>query len=89
MAKAMPRGVAAARGRAQQIASAPSIPLGEVWAIVQEADMPWYGAGVVQGTFGPNRYWGRIRSRRTHRWRRTCRVPEDAVAYMTVTVARR
>ncbi|HEX8104425.1 MAG TPA: hypothetical protein VF533_17550 [Solirubrobacteraceae bacterium] len=87
MRKALPRGVAAARRRAATIAAGSGIALGEVWAVVQENNVPYYGSGIDVGTFGTNQFCGRVRSHRG--WRRTCRVPKDAVAYMTVTVARR
>lgn len=88
--RAMPRAMASARRRAERMASAAGFALGDVWAVEQDPNVPYYGSGLEQGTFGGNRFCGRVRSRRAgRRWVRTCRVPTESVVYLTVTYARR
>lgn len=91
-ARAMPRAMASARRRAAAIAASSGLQLGEVWAVEQEANVPYYGSGIEQGTFGVNRFCGRIRSRRAAtrgRWVRTCRVPRESTVYLRVSFARK
>jgi hypothetical protein len=95
-----PRAVAAARAEAAGLARAAGVELGPVIG-VSRADPPgyFYEDG---GTFGPGRYCGTYsrailgpRGPDGHRHvvrrvrRHSCRVPRDAVASVTVTVATR
>jgi hypothetical protein len=97
--RARPRAIADAKRKAQQIAAAAGMRLGAIWAAGQEPNVPYWGTGVEQGTFGGNRYCGRARvhvgyrinsaGRRVRRYalRHTCRAPREATVYLTVTFA--
>lgn len=79
--RARPRAIADARRKARQIAAAAGMRLGAIWAAGQAPNVPYWGTGVEQGTFGGNRYCGRVRKRHV------CRAPREATVYLTVTYA--
>jgi hypothetical protein len=97
--RARPLAIADARRKAQQIAGAAGMRLGTIWAAGQEPNVPYWGNGLTEGTFGVNRYCGRTRvhvgyrtnsqGRRVRRFERrhVCRVPREVNAYLTVTFA--
>lgn len=87
--QARPRAIADARRKAQQIAVAAGMRLGAIWAAGQEPNVPYWGSGIEQGTFGGDRYCGRARVRSGGKrvWRHVCRAPRDVTIYLTVTVA--
>jgi hypothetical protein len=83
---ARPRAFADARRKAEAMGAAAGMRLGAVWSVSQDPNVPYYGSGVVQGTFGANRYCGTV-GRRGHR-RHACRAPDEVTVYLTVTFAR-
>jgi uncharacterized protein YggE len=100
-AKALPLAVADARAQAQQLATATGVTLGALVALSNSGTTngfygPFYGAS---GTFGPNKYCGIIRTRRTIvdakgnrrpgkvRTRRACRVPNTIQRVVSLTFA--
>ena len=74
--------------------------LGAVWSVSQDPNVPYYGSGVDQGTFGANDYCGRRRFAAGYRTppsgrrvriyvqRYGCRAPKEVTVYLTVTFAR-
>ena len=89
-AKARPRAFADARRKAEAIGATAGMRLGAVWAVGQDPNVPYYGSGVVQGTFGGNDYCGvrRFRTRARHYVQRhVCQAPKDVTVYLTVTFA--
>ena len=98
-AKARPRAFADARRKAEAMGATAGIRLGAVWAVGQDPNVPYYGSGVVQGTFGGNDYCGQRRvaagfrtlpsGRRVRRYtqRFMCQAPKDVTVYLTVTFA--
>ena len=96
---ARPRAFADARRRAQQIAAAAGMRLGALWSVGVDPNVPYYGGGVVQGTFGGNDYCGRRRvvvgvktlpsgrRARQYKTRDICQAPKDVTVYLTVTFA--
>jgi hypothetical protein len=97
--RARPRAIADAKRKAQAIAAAAGMRLGAIWAAGQEPNVPYYGSGISMGTFGVDRYCGRTRVRvgyrttasgrrvRRYEQRHVCRVPREAIVYLTVTFA--
>ena len=83
--KARPRAFADARRKAQELAGVAAMRLGVVWSVSVDPNVPYYGSGVNQGTFGVNRYCGTI-GRRGHR-RHACNAPDVVNVYLTVTFA--
>jgi len=64
--------------------------LGAVWSVSQDPNVPYYGSGVAQGTFGGNDYCGTRRVRTgpgRYRTRHLCQAPEDVTVYLTMTFA--
>ena len=98
-ARARPRAYVDARARAAELAAAAGMKVGAVWSVSQDPNVPYYGNGVVQGTFGGNDYCGRVRraagyrttegGRRVRRYvyRQGCRAPKEVTVYLTVTYA--
>ena len=80
--RAMPEAVAVARVRAEMIARASGVALGPVRAVADQVGGSFWQT--MPGTFGTDRYCG-VMSRRGRPARRTCRVPQDASAVVTVT----
>jgi hypothetical protein len=60
---ARPRAFADARRKAQAMAATAGMRLGAVWSVSQDPNVPYYGSGIVQGTFGGNDYCGTRRVR--------------------------
>lgn len=98
--RALPSAIAEGRERAAALATAAGLQLGELMAVAELADQPFYGPfGPVQGAFGPGRYCGNIprfvrrrdaqgRLRRVRRGsRRICRFPEAVPARLAMTFA--
>jgi hypothetical protein len=97
--RARPRAFADARGKAEALAATAGMRVGAVWSVGQDPNVPYYGSGVVQGTFGGNDYCGQERraegfrttptGRRVRRYvqRYRCRAPKEVTVYLTVTFA--
>jgi hypothetical protein len=97
--RARPRAFADARTKAGEMAAAAGMRVGAVWSVGVDPNLPYYGGGVAQGTFGGNDYCGIVRrfagyrttpsGRRVRRYvqRRGCRAPRDVTVYLTVTFA--
>jgi hypothetical protein len=97
--RARPRAFADARRRAEAMAAAADMRLGAVWSVGVDPNVPYYGGGVAQGTFGGNDYCGIVRrfagyrttssGRRVRRYvqRHGCRAPREVTVYLTVTFA--
>ena len=81
---AIPAAVQAARQRAQVIATAAGLRVGPARAVTDQVGGSFWQT--MPGTFGTDRYCGVV-GRRGKPKRRTCRVPEDASAVVTVTFA--
>jgi hypothetical protein len=79
--RARPRAFNDARGKAQELSAIAGMRVGAVWSISQDPNVPYYGSGVNQGTFGANEFCGRTRKGRE------CRAPKDVTVYLTVTFA--
>jgi hypothetical protein len=98
-AKARPRAFADAKRKAAALGATAGMTLGAVWSVSQDPNVPYYGGGINQGTFGVNEYCGRMRvaagfrttadGRKVRRYaqRRGCRAPKTATVYLTVTFA--
>jgi hypothetical protein len=102
-AAARPKAIASARERAGELAQAAGLTLGGVMSVSEASTFPYYGPfGVpygLQGTFGPGKYCGQVRSShikrdangRAHRVlgkrHRICRVPPTVTVSLTVTFA--
>ncbi|WP_156027738.1 SIMPL domain-containing protein [Candidatus Solirubrobacter pratensis] len=102
-ASARPKAVAEARERAAQLAQTGGLVLGAITSISDAPTLPYYGPfGIpypLQGTFGPGKYCGTVRT--VHRKRgsdgrtrvvrgkphRVCRVPASITVSLTVTFA--
>jgi hypothetical protein len=84
-ARARPKAFADARRKAQELAAIAGMRLGAVWSVSVDPNLPWYGGGISQGTFGINTYCG-MTGRRGHR-RHACNAPDVVNVYLTVTVA--
>ncbi len=83
--RARPQAFADARRKAQELAGVAGMRLGAVWSVSVDPNVPYYGGGLTQGTFGINRYCGTI-GRRNHR-RHACNAPDVVNVYLTVTFA--
>ncbi len=88
-ARARPRAFADARDKARALAATAGMRLGAVWSVGQDPNVPYYGSGVAQGTFGGNDYCGRVRRTVGGRrlWRQACRAPKEVTVYLVVTFA--
>jgi hypothetical protein len=96
-AQATPRAFQAAKARAQQLAQAAGMTLGDVTAVRPSAQ-PYWSTDII-GTFGANRFCGRVRrfagyrttpsGRRVRRYvmRHGCRAPSDVTVTLEVTFA--
>ena len=87
---ARPRAFADARRKAQAMAVTAGMRLGAVWSVSQDPNVPYYGSGIVQGTFGGNDYCGARRVRTgpgRYKTRHLCQAPKDVTVYLTVTFA--
>jgi hypothetical protein len=81
--KARPRAFADATRKAQELAAAAGMRLGAVWSVGVDPNVPYFGGGVAQGTFGWDRFCGTVgRGKRRHH---ACRAPKDVTIYLTVT----
>ena len=72
------------------MAAVAGVRLGRVWSVSQDGNLPYYGSGIDQGTFGADAYCGTVRRRRAgggFTRRRACRAPAEARVYLTVTFA--
>ena len=99
-AKARPRAFADAKRKAQAMAAIAGMRLGAVWSVGQDPNVPYYGGGINQGTFGANRLLrascaarratgSTSDGRRVRRYvqRYACRAPREVTIYLTVTFA--
>jgi len=98
-ATAPPHAFADAKRKAEAMGATAGLRLGAVWAVSQDPNLPYYGSGVVQGTFGGDDYCGRRRFPtgfrtlpsgrrvRTCGRRFVCQAPKDVTVYLTVTFA--
>jgi uncharacterized protein YggE len=100
---ARPKAIASARERATELAQAAGLTLGGITSVSEASNAPYYGPfGVpyaLQGTFGPGKYCGQVRSSRLVRdsngrtrrvfgkRHRVCRVPPNVTVSLTVTFA--
>lgn len=96
--KAMPKALADARVRAQQLASAAGLTLGALVTVSDEPGTWPFTPWGQDGTFGPGKYCGTVRSvkyrtvngkRRRIGWRtrRACRVPNQVTRAVRLTFA--
>jgi uncharacterized protein YggE len=103
--RAIPLAIANAREEAQRIATAGRMTLGAVVSVAEPPPSPFFGGPIgaaygAEGTFGPGRYCGQIRTpitRRTADGRRVrtgrfrshfgCRVPGEVAQTVSVTFA--
>jgi uncharacterized protein YggE len=100
-AKALPLAVADARKQAQELATATGVTLGPLVAVSNGASTNGFYGPIfyANGSFGPNRYCGTIRSRKVTvdangkrhlgklRTRRVCRVPTTVQRVVSLTFA--
>lgn len=101
-AKSVPAAVADAREEAARLAAAAGLTLGALQAVAEQPGSPYgpFGGYGLDGTFGPGRYCGRIRTpvfKRDARGRRVfqrrfrshfgCRVPSTATTTISATFA--
>jgi uncharacterized protein YggE len=99
-AAATPRALADGLARATRLAQLAGMKLGSLLAIAEGASAPFgfYGPYGQEGTFGPGRFCGTIRSstlvktksgkrKRIVRTRRGCRVPREVSQTLTMTFA--
>jgi hypothetical protein len=98
-ARARPRAFADAKLKAEAMGATAGMRLGAVWSVSQDPNVPYYGSGVNQGTFGADDYCGQVRraagfrttstGRRVRRFvqRHECRAPKEVTVYLTVTFA--
>ncbi len=100
---ARPKAIASARERATELAQAAGLTLGGITSVSEASNVPYYGPfGVpyaLQGTFGPGKFCGTIRSSHLKRdskgnvhrvlgkRRRVCRFPSTINVSLTVTFA--
>jgi uncharacterized protein YggE len=100
---ARPKAIASARERATELAQAAGLTLGAITSVSEAPTLPYYGPfGApygLQGTFGPGKYCGNVRTShlkrdsngRTHRVlgkpHRVCRFPHTLNVSLTVTFA--
>ena len=87
---ARPRAFADARRKAQALGATAGMRLGAVWSVSQDPNVPYYGSGVAQGTFGGNDYCGTRRVRTgpgRYKTRHLCQAPREITVYLTVTFA--
>jgi hypothetical protein len=100
---ARPKAVAQARERAAQLAQTAGLVLGPITSISDAPSLPFYGPFsqpyALQGTFGPGKFCGQVRSIRRKRGsdgkfrivrgkpHRACRVPPSVTVSLTVTFA--
>lgn len=97
-AKALPLAIADAKRRAQELATAAGVTLG-VLVGLSDAGQSGYFGPYGYGSFGPDRYCGRVANYKTVRrngrrvrvrvkgTHRVCRVPREVYASATVTFA--
>ncbi len=97
--KALPKAIADGRVRAQQLATAAGLTLGALITVSDEpAASPFFSPWGQDGTFGPGKYCGTIRTakyrmvngkRRRTGWRtrRACRVPSQVARAVRLTFA--
>jgi Protein of unknown function (DUF541) len=102
-AAARPKAIAEARERATELAQAAGLTLGGITSVSEASQVPYYGPfGVpyaLQGTFGPGKFCGTIRTSRRVRdsngnfrrvpgkRHRVCRFPSTINVSLTVTFA--
>jgi len=99
-AAATPLAIADGRVRATTLAQLAGLTLGPLLAIAETTNSPfgYFGPFGQQGTFGPGRFCGTIRSsrlvktksgkrKRVVRTRQGCRVPREIYASLTMTFA--
>jgi hypothetical protein len=102
-AAARPKAIASARERATELAQAAGLTLGAITSVSEAPSFPYYGPfGApygLQGTFGPGKFCGTIRSAHLKRDRngrtrrvlgkrhRVCRFPHTLNVSLTVTFA--
>ena len=96
-ARARPRAFADARRKAEAMAAVAGMRLGAVWSVGQDANVPYPGSGVNQGTFGGNDYCGQRRVAvgvttrpdgrrvRQYKQRHVCDAPREVDLYLSVT----
>jgi hypothetical protein len=102
-ASARPKAIVAARERATELAQAAGLVLGAITSVSDAPALPYYGPFgapyALQGTFGPGRFCGQVRT--WHRVRgsdgrlrrvlgkrhRVCRIPPSVTVSLTVTFA--
>jgi uncharacterized protein YggE len=100
---ARPKAITAARERATELAQAAGLTLGGITSVSEASNIPYYGPfGLpygLQGTFGPGKYCGTIRSSHIRRdsnghvhrvlgkRHRVCRIPPNVTVSLTVTFA--
>lgn len=101
--QAIPKALADGRERAANLAALAGLPLGALISVGETAPSPfgYFGPYGDDGTFGPGRYCGTIRTsvfrtdaqgrrqRVGSRARRTCRIPPYVTASLTVVYAAR
>ena len=96
--KALPKAIADARLRAQQLAAAAGLTLGALVTVSDEPGTSPFSPWGQDGTFGPGRFCGLVRSpkyrtvngkrrRAGMRTRRTCRVPNEVERSVRLTFA--
>jgi hypothetical protein len=98
-AKALPRAIAAARGKAIDLARLSGLTLGAIVSVSDAPTSPYGPYFGFYGTFGPDRFCGTVRRtifkrdengkrrRVGTRTRHTCRVPATVTSTVTVTFA--
>jgi uncharacterized protein YggE len=102
-AAARPKAITAARERATELAQAAGLTLGGITSVSEASQFPYYGPFggpyALQGTFGPGKFCGTIRSSHIKRdsngnvrrvpgkRRRVCRFPSTLNVSLTVTFA--
>ena len=100
---ARPKAIASARERATELAQAAGLTLGGITSVSEASQFPYYGPFgppyALQGTFGPGKFCGTIRTShlkrdsngRVHRVlgkrHRVCRFPSTINVSLTVTFA--
>jgi hypothetical protein len=100
---ARPKALVAARERAAELAQAAGLTLGTITSVSDAPTLPYYGPFGqpygLQGTFGPGKYCGTVRSIRRKRGsdgrfrivrgkpHRACRIPPSVTVSLTVTFA--
>jgi Protein of unknown function (DUF541) len=100
---ARPKAIASARERATELAQAAGLTLGGITSVSEASSFPYYGPFgapyALQGTFGPGKYCGTVRSSHLKRdskgnvrrvlgkRHRVCRFPSTINVSLTVTFA--